>query len=321
MAVSSTVTLTQYVGNNSTVTPYPTGFRFLDNDHLRVQIMDEEGGVSELSEGEDYTATGAGDPTQGEITTSIAYDETYTITILRRTPVTQLLDLLYNDRLPAEQLEAAFDKLTLIVQELSGGSATGNRAIQFPFSESSSNNTVLPVPVERRGSLTHFDSVTGEMNVISYAALAAVLAPLITGFDTSVFASITGDNIFTGANAFLNNVDFENPVHFEGRVSFDVQTLPDGATITMDCSQGNMATLTLGGNRTFANPVSVAAGTYVVRVIQDGTGNRTLAFGSNFKFPGGSTPALSTAANAVDVLTFVNFSGTNLYLVAQKSFS
>jgi hypothetical protein len=61
--------------------------------------------------------------------------------------------------------------------------------------------------------------------------------------------------------------------------------------------------VTLGGNRTFAAPTGGVAGVayrWVIR--QDGTGGRTLAFDSAFKFPGGTDPTLSTAADAIDVL-------------------
>jgi len=63
--------------------------------------------------------------------------------------------------------------------------------------------------------------------------------------------------------------------------------------------------VTLGGNRTLANPTNLTAGQHGVIVItQDGTGSRTLAYGSNFKFPAGSAPTLTTTANAVDVLCY-----------------
>jgi len=39
-------------------------------------------------------------------------------------------------------------------------------------------------------------------------------------------------------------------------------------------------------------------------VVQDGTGSRTLAYGSNFKFSNGIAPVLTTTANAVDLLVY-----------------
>ena len=43
---------------------------------------------------------------------------TETIVLRRSTPQTQGLDLIENDPMPAENLETAFDKVTLIAQEL-----------------------------------------------------------------------------------------------------------------------------------------------------------------------------------------------------------
>ena len=66
-----------------------------------------------------------------------------------------------------------------------------------------------------------------------------------------------------------------------------------------------VATVTLGGNRTLANPTNIVdGGSYRLVVKQDATGGRTLTFGSAYKWPGGSVPILSTGASAVDVLVF-----------------
>lgn len=99
------------------------------------------------------------------------------------------------------------------------------------------------------------------------------------------------------------------------------QTLTDAATVAWDGALGPVAKVTLGGNRTLAAPTNlVDGGTYILRVIQDGTGSRTLAYNAVFKWPGGTAPVLSTAINAIDILTFVS-DGTNLYGAAQKAFA
>lgn len=103
--------------------------------------------------------------------------------------------------------------------------------------------------------------------------------------------------------------------------NFGLTTLTDAATIAWDASSNQVAGVTLGGNRTLGNPSNKQAGaTYILIVKQDATGNRTLAYNSVFKFPNGVTPVLSTAANAIDILTFV-CDGTNMYGVCQKAFS
>lgn len=83
----------------------------------------------------------------------------------------------------------------------------------------------------------------------------------------------------------------------------DVFTLIDGASIAVDASFSNNFRVTLGGNRTLANPSNLRDGQRLdFRVKQDGTGGRTLAYGSKFSFPGGTAPTLSTAAGATDIL-------------------
>jgi hypothetical protein len=84
-----------------------------------------------------------------------------------------------------------------------------------------------------------------------------------------------------------------------------ISALSDGATITPDFAVANNFSVTLGGNRTLANPTNLTAGqSGVIVITQDGTGSRTLAYGSNFKFPGGTAPTLTTTASAVDVLAY-----------------
>jgi len=89
-----------------------------------------------------------------------------------------------------------------------------------------------------------------------------------------------------------------------------VSALTDGATITPDFAVANNFSLTIGGNRTLANPTNLVAGQGgVITITQDGTGSRTLAFGSYWKFPSGSAPVLTTTAGAVDTLAYYVESG------------
>ena len=84
-----------------------------------------------------------------------------------------------------------------------------------------------------------------------------------------------------------------------------ITALTDGATITPDFAVANNYSVTLAGNRTLANPTNLTAGqSGCIYITQDGTGSRTLAYGSNWDFGGGTVPALSTAAAAVDVLAY-----------------
>jgi hypothetical protein len=92
-----------------------------------------------------------------------------------------------------------------------------------------------------------------------------------------------------------------------------ITALTDGATITPDFAVANNFSVTLGGNRTLANPSNLTAGqSGVIVITQDGTGSRTLAYGSYFKFSGGTAPTLTTTASAVDVIAYYVESSTRI---------
>jgi hypothetical protein len=92
-----------------------------------------------------------------------------------------------------------------------------------------------------------------------------------------------------------------------------VSALTDGATITADFALANNFSVTLGGNRTLANPTNLTVGqSGVIKVTQDGTGSRTLAYGSNWDFAAGTVPTLTTTANAVDILAYYVDGASNI---------
>ena len=78
-------------------------------------------------------------------------------------------------------------------------------------------------------------------------------------------------------------------------------------TTTIDWLTGTHFSFTLTGNRTLAQTSSSNAvgQSGSIFISQDGTGSRTLAFSSHYKFPGGTAPTLSTAANALDRIDYV----------------
>lgn len=91
------------------------------------------------------------------------------------------------------------------------------------------------------------------------------------------------------------------------------QTLVDGANIDWDTSLGRSAAVTLAGNRTVNAPTGlVDGGTYILHVIQDNTGSRTLTWNAVFKWPSGTAPTLTTTANKIDIFRF-EARGGNLY--------
>jgi hypothetical protein len=90
------------------------------------------------------------------------------------------------------------------------------------------------------------------------------------------------------------------------------QTLTDGASIAWDASLGRVAVVTLGGARSLANATNLRVGTYILRVQQNTSGGSTLTFGRQYKFTANVAPTLTSAANSVDIFSFVS-DGTNMY--------
>lgn len=93
--------------------------------------------------------------------------------------------------------------------------------------------------------------------------------------------------------------------------------------LNWDLDFGQSAVLTLTGNITAVPaPTNMKAGfTYVLRLVQDATGTRTIAgWNAVYKWPAGVPPVLSTAANSIDIITFVS-NGTQMYGIASLNFS
>lgn len=101
-----------------------------------------------------------------------------------------------------------------------------------------------------------------------------------------------------------------------------VVALTDAASIVNDAAALNkgVGSVTLGGNRTLANPTNLQPGQkWDIIVIQDGTGNRTLAYGTAYKKVGG-TVTLTTTAGAIDILHLIT-DGTTVFVTIDKAFA
>lgn len=93
--------------------------------------------------------------------------------------------------------------------------------------------------------------------------------------------------------------------------------LTDASTINTDAALGNRFRVTLGGNRTLANPTNATDGQEIIwEIIQDGTGLRTITLGSEFAFGTDITSVtLTTTADKRDFLGAVYNSTTSKWYV------
>lgn len=154
---------------------------------------------------------------------------------------------------------------------------------------------------------------------VTFAADKGLYSTAADTFSTFDLSSYMRGLLGTASLAALKTaLDFYNDVPqlstvntFTKAQRTTIVTLTDGATITPDFSLGNDFELTLGGNRTLANPSNLVAGqSGSIKVNQDGTGSRTLGYGSYYKFSAATAPTLSTGAGRIDILHYKVWSTT-----------
>ena len=122
-----------------------------------------------------------------------------------------------------------------------------------------------------------------------------------------------------GTDGTLSRLEFAQ--EYTKAQNFNATSLTSWAAIAWDLENNQVTKLILAINGTLSNPTNLVDwATYILTVTQDATWSRTLAYWTSYKFPGWTAPVLSTAANSVDILTFIS-DGTNMYWVSQLDFS
>jgi len=152
--------------------------------------------------------------------------------------------------------------------------------------------------------------------------------PMTTSQDIIVGGSSgTPGRLAVGSNGQALVVSGGNLAYAGGEgISEPVTALTNSSgTVAVNCALGDYFTLSLTANftsLTFSNlPASGKAQTIMVEIKQDATGSRTATWPSSFKWSG-SAPALSTAANSVDVLAITTFDqGTTWRATLAKGFA
>lgn len=156
MTISSTENRVSLNGNGVTV-DFSFPYRFLDNDDLKVYV---DGDLQTITT--DYTVVGAGLDGGGTVTFGTAPPAGIANVVILRDPArTQELDLVENDPLPVEEVEKAFDLLTMIAQRLAD---LQGRSLTLDDADPAASLT-LPLSADRAGNLLGFDD-NGDLQVI-----------------------------------------------------------------------------------------------------------------------------------------------------------
>ncbi len=170
---------------------------------------------------------------------------------------------------------------------------------------------------------------------------AVTLAPVPTAYTTGMIVTFKADVANTGAatlnvnalgaKSIVKNVSLalnDNDIRanqfvtvvYDG-TNFQITNIvdritnlyadSDGATITFDLSITPKHGVTLGGNRTLAISNATVGQIFLIRLLQDGTGSRTVTWFTTIKWAGGAAPTLTTTANKADEFIFMVTSAGN----------
>ena len=135
------------------------------------------------------------------------------------------------------------------------------------------------------------------------------MANLIVGDAGNIGSASDTDAI---AIASDGEVTLSQRTTFSKAVKTPLKSNTDGATITFDLDEASTHTVTLGDNRTLAISNEDAGQKFIINLVQDGTGSRTVTWFSTIKWAGGSAPTLTTTADKADSFGFL-CTGTDAY--------
>ena len=139
MTVSSETTRNDYTGNGVT-TVFAYSFRIWAESDLLVVQADADGVETVLELTTDYTVSGAGSTTGGNVTLLSALTSGYKLAILSAIPALQGQKLSSQGGFSAAVQEASLDKLTRMVQQVDEGV---NRALKIPITSSESPDDLV----------------------------------------------------------------------------------------------------------------------------------------------------------------------------------
>jgi hypothetical protein len=124
----------------------------------------------------------------------------------------------------------------------------------------------------------------------------------ISGY--SGYSGTLGSTTGSGAVVLQTTPSITTPV-----ITGYTETAPaianSSTAVTLSLSSGTVLSYTLTGNCTFTMPTATSGTSFILKLIQDGTGSRTATF-TGVKWPSGTAPTITTTASTgLDILSFV----------------
>jgi hypothetical protein len=230
--------------------------------------------------------------------------------------------------LPTANITAAFNTANAAFLQANTPSHVANSAAIYAngafTAANSSVSAASSAGVYANGAFIQANTVFTQSNTYVWPTANSAAIYANGAFTAANTKAATASPTFTGtvvmANANTTVINVQSQLEVYGRAFQNIITLADVSTITMNLAQTNNFSVTLGGNRTLANVANSTPGqSGFIVVRQDGTGSRTLSFGTGWRFPTNSAPTLTTTANAVDLIVYTATTTSNVIAQALLS--
>ena len=183
---------------------------------------------------------------------------------------------------------------TGLIPTLTAGTTTGTAGIFTSGTIATLNSTTGTIGTlnSTTGTIGNFTTtLTGDVTISAGVATAS----------TATVAKLASAQEYTAAH------------------NFNATTLTSGTSIAWDLSANQVARLVLSTNGTMADASNKVDGSVYILLVTQGTGSNTLAWNATYKWPGGTTPTLTTGSAKSDIFTFIS-NGTSLFGVASQDY-
>ena len=136
-------------------------------------------------------------------------------------------------------------------------------------------NTTIGGDININGAINLGNASTDLLTVTGRATIGTNLTvsgnTTIGGLTTMSGRATVGTNLTVSGNTTLNGTTTDKSNALS-------QTLTDASTIAWDTSLGRVATVTLGASRTMGAPTNLKVGTYILKVVQGGSGSYNITW-------------------------------------------
>ena len=149
------------------------------------------------------------------------------------------------------------------------------------------------------------NGASGFSGISGYSGYSGSGVSGYSGFSgISGYSGTIGSTTGSGAVVLQTTPSITTPV-ITGYTETAPSIANSSTAVTLSLSSGTVLSYTLTGNCTFTMPTATSGTSFIVKLIQDGTGSRTATF-TGVKWPAGTAPTITTTATTgLDILSFV----------------